>query len=244
MNQNSPEGVRKPVLYAVWLLIVVAIMGVAFKWFNRKQADSQPTENADAAPAPKAGYSRPKPIHAVSASGSVEPAATAPSDGQTEPRTKPPVPASTPAATRLQPTPETRALVSALANLDVNAPLTPEAAAAWREKLAGLVQTGAAGLPAIQEFLALNKDVNFESLTGGAGLLGSTSLRMSLLDALGNHVEELRHATPNDLRVGTGDQPGRIDEVHEQDRCELSLHVSSVETQAGAGAIPTAGSAL
>jgi hypothetical protein len=187
MNQNSPEGVRKPVLYAVWLLVLIAIMAVvAVKIFNRPQAESQPPESADATPAPKAGYSRPKPIHAVSAS---EPAATAPvepSDARLASRSRAPVAGSTPASTRLEPTAETRGLVSSLANLDVSAPLTAEAAATWRENLARLVQTGAAGLPAIQEFLALNKDVNFESVAGGAGLLGSSSLRMSLLDSLGN----------------------------------------------------------
>lgn len=189
MNQNLPEGVRKPVLYAVWLLIVVAILGVvAFKWFNRQPA-SQPPENADAAAEHKPGYSRPKPIHAVSSSDPGDPGATAPvapSAGQPTPRPKAPVAPTTPAPPRMEPTPETRGLVSALANLDLKAPLTAEAAAAWRENLARLVQSGAVALPAIQEFLALKKDVNFESVAGAAGLLGSTSLRMSLLDALGN----------------------------------------------------------
>ena len=46
-----------------------------------------------------------------------------------------------------------------------------------------------------------------------------------LLDALRDHVEELRHAAPHDLRVGAGDEPCRVDDVDEQHRCELSLHV-------------------
>jgi hypothetical protein len=190
MNQNPPEGVRKPVLFAVWLLILAAIASVvAVKMFNRPPSDSQPAENADAAAEPKPGYTRPKSIHTVNASDPGEPGATAsdaPTTGQPAPRPKAPVAPSTPAAPRLAPSPETRGLVSALASLDLKAPLTAEAAAAWRENLARLVQNGAAALPAIQEFLALNKDVNFESVPGGAGLLGSTSLRMSLLEALGN----------------------------------------------------------
>ncbi len=191
MNQNPPEGVRKPVLYAVWLLILVAIVGVvAFNnWFKRKPSASQPAENADAAAEHKPGYSRPKPIHTVNTADPAGPGATAPEvppAGQPAPRPKTPVAPSTPAPPRLEPSPETRGLVSALANLDLKAPLTAETAAAWREHLARLVQNGAAALPAIQEFLALNKDVNFESIAGGAGLLGSTSLRMSLLEALGN----------------------------------------------------------
>ena len=190
MNQNNPEGIRKPVLYAVWLLLLVAIMGLmAFKWFSRQQPDSQPPENADAGSEPKPGFSRPKPIHTVSASNPGDPGGTAPdapSAGQPAPRPKPPAPPPTATLPRINPTPETRALVSALAGLDLTAPLTAEAAAAWKENLARLVQSGAVSIPAIQEYLALNKDVNFESVVGGVGLLGSTSLRMSLVDALGN----------------------------------------------------------
>ena len=182
MNQTPPEGVRKPVFVAVALLIVVIAGAVALKWFNRPQSTPQPPENADATPKP--GYSRPKPIHAVSASDPGDPAVTAPVEPGISP--KPSATASTTPLPRKDPTPETRALISALANLDLKAPLTAESAAAWKENLARLVQSGAAGLPAIQEFLALNKDVNFESVAGAAGLLGSTSLRMSLLEALGN----------------------------------------------------------
>jgi len=97
-----------------------------------------------------------------------------------------PVPPPAPDSPKLEPTAETRKLVSDLANLDLTKPLTAESAAAWKENLARLLQNGTAGIPAIQEFLALNKDVNFESVTGGAGLLGSTSLRLSLLDTLGS----------------------------------------------------------
>jgi hypothetical protein len=190
MNQNSSEGVRKPVRYAVWLLIAVAIAAVvAVRIFNRRQAAPQPGESADAEPASKPGYSRPKPIHTVSTSDPGEDrtaAPSAPSGGQPAPRPKAPAPAPGLGMPRTEPTPETRRLVSALATLDLSTPLTAEAAAAWKENLARLVQNGAAALPAMQEYLALNKDVNFESVPGGAGLLGSTSLRMSLLDALGN----------------------------------------------------------
>ena len=190
MNQNNSEGVRKPVLYAVWFLILVVVGVVAFKGLvHRQPSESQSTETTEAEPAATPGHSRPKPIHNVSTSESADPGATAPvapPAGQPPPRPKATVAASTLGPPRTEPTPETRSLVSALANLDLNTPLTAEAAAAWRENLARLVQKGAASLPAIQEFLALNKDLNFESVPGGAGLLGSTSLRMSMLEALGN----------------------------------------------------------
>ncbi|HEU0010340.1 MAG TPA: hypothetical protein VFT34_11045, partial [Verrucomicrobiae bacterium] len=113
MNQNPPEGVRKPVLYAVWLLILVAIVGVvAFNnWFKRKPSASQPAENADAAAEHKPGYSRPKPIHTVNTADPAGPGATAPEvppAGQPAPRPKTPVAPSTPAPPRLEPSPETR----------------------------------------------------------------------------------------------------------------------------------------
>jgi hypothetical protein len=37
-------------------------------------------------------------------------------------------------------------------------------------------------------------------------------------------LEELRHPPARDLRVGTGDERRRIDEVDEQNGCELSFH--------------------
>ena len=43
-------------------------------------------------------------------------------------------------------------------------------------------------------------------------------------DAVGDALEELAHAPPHDLRIGGGDDAGRVDQVHEKDRRELSLH--------------------
>ncbi len=84
------------------------------------------------------------------------------------------------------PSAETRRLVSDLANLDLKTtPLTPELAAAFKNNLQQLVQNGAASVPAITEFLALNKDVAFDGTPGAADALGFSSLRLSLLEALG-----------------------------------------------------------
>lgn len=195
MNQNNSEGVRKPFLYAVWLIILVAIAGVVvFKRFSRPSSETQPSESAAADPAAtpeESQPSQPKPMRTARAADSGDPGQSTPIK-QPAPRPKPPAASTTSPSTALalppgvEPSPETRRLVSALANLDLTAPLTAEAAATWKQNLGLLAQGGAASLPAIQEYLALNKDVNFESVVGGAGLLGSTSLRMSLLDALGN----------------------------------------------------------
>ena len=45
-----------------------------------------------------------------------------------------------------------------------------------------------------------------------------------LLDAARDLLEELRDAPADDLGVGARDEPRRVDDVDEQDRCELSLH--------------------
>ena len=44
-------------------------------------------------------------------------------------------------------------------------------------------------------------------------------------DAVRDRLEEPRDAATYDLRVGARDEPGRVDDVDEQHRCELSLHV-------------------
>jgi len=46
-----------------------------------------------------------------------------------------------------------------------------------------------------------------------------------LPDGLGDGLEELVHTATHDLGVGRGDEPRGIDDVDEQDRCELPLHV-------------------
>ena len=42
--------------------------------------------------------------------------------------------------------------------------------------------------------------------------------------AMRDALEELGHPSPGDLRVGPGDERGRIDQVDEQDGCQLSFH--------------------
>ena len=46
-----------------------------------------------------------------------------------------------------------------------------------------------------------------------------------LRHALRDRLEELVHPAPHHLRVGSGHQPCRVDDVDEQHRCELALHV-------------------
>ena len=51
------------------------------------------------------------------------------------------------------------------------------------------------------------------------------------LDAILDVLEEALHAPARDLGIGSGDERGRVDEVDEHDRCELSLHPSSLRTR-------------
>lgn len=83
--------------------------------------------------------------------------------------------------TRSQPTPMARELVTSLTKLDFSlGPLTSEQAGQWKAGLQQLIQQGGAAVPAIQEFLELNRDWDF----GPANPLGFPSLRTAFLDAL------------------------------------------------------------
>jgi hypothetical protein len=81
------------------------------------------------------------------------------------------------------PSAHTRQLVAALSRLETaKAPWTSEEAVKWKETFQQLVQQGAAGVPAILEFLQKNTDISF----GGAGtqLTGYSSARAAMFDAL------------------------------------------------------------
>lgn len=80
-----------------------------------------------------------------------------------------------------EPTPAARRLVKSLTQIDFSrGPLTAEAAAHWKAGFQQLIQEGGAAVPAIQEFLELNRDWDF----GAANPLGFPSLRTAFLDAL------------------------------------------------------------
>ena len=186
MNQESPnqDGVRKPVLIALVALALVA-GGFVFMRTRGSKPDAAPEPTPDPTPARIVKASRESPPPELAATTPVEPAPPSTPPATTAPKRMAVMTAGIPRGP--EPSPETRRLVSTLANLDLNpATLTPEAAAAWKQNLQALIQNGAAAVPAIQEFLALNKDVAFDASPGAAGQLGSPSLRLSLLEALGN----------------------------------------------------------
>ena len=77
-----------------------------------------------------------------------------------------------------------RQLVATLTNLDFSrGPITPEQAQQWKQSLQALIRHGAPAVPAIRDFLEQNQELNFAAVSGGE-LLGQSSLRAALIDAL------------------------------------------------------------
>jgi hypothetical protein len=91
--------------------------------------------------------------------------------------------ADSPPAVNRQPTAYTRQLVAGLTDfVQVKRPLTAEGASSWKQNLARLIREGATAVPAIEEFLAGNREVSFGA--GGDQTLGYTSARAAMIDAL------------------------------------------------------------
>lgn len=173
-----------PVLIGIAVVVIAAGAFVFARMRGSKPEPAPAVETAEQAiPERKPREKRPPVADESSESATPAPVAVA-VPGTRAPRPPAPVVPSVPAGP--PPSAETRRLVSELANLDLKAtPLTPELAAAFKNNLQQLVQNGAASVPAITEFLALNKDVAFAGTPGAADALGSASLRLSLLEALG-----------------------------------------------------------
>jgi len=191
MNQPpASNGVRTPLLFgvlAIALLVVAAIVLLRPKGTTEDQAslaEGAPGGTTSAQRPGEAGYQRPKPLHAVTGSHSTD--AGTPAESTPPPADIPAAPATFVLPGNPLPTAETRGIVAALANLDLKAkPLTPADAAALKESFNRLAQSGPAGVAAIMEYLALQKDISFEAVPGAAAQIGSSSLRMALLETLG-----------------------------------------------------------
>jgi hypothetical protein len=176
MKQNSVSGTR-PLVY---LGILALVLGIGYGWV-RSPRSSPP------APAP----TLPPRAEQAAAHEDTEPREVPLSqfisDSQ-RPAVIPPtgrsVSSAQPAVPRAEPSPYTRQLVTSLTNLDFShGPITREQAQQWKEGLQALTQQGVTALPAIREFLEQNQDVNFAAVNGG-GLLGQSSVRSALIDAL------------------------------------------------------------
>ena len=162
----------------VCLGVMALVLGIGYRWARSPR--SSPPASASPLPPP-----------ATQATDDAEPREVAPSqfirDSQPPaviPSTARSVSTAQPAVTRVEPSPQTRQLVASLTNLDLShGSITREQAQQWKEGLQALTQHGVTALPAIREFLEQNQDVNFAAVSGG-GLLGQTSVRAALIDAL------------------------------------------------------------
>ncbi len=193
MNESSPsakpnEPVRKSVLIITTLLVLIFGGGVLFYAKRAKNGSKPPAEGAttletglqaSATKSSSVGEDEPRPVETTGSLIEPQP----PPAPVSVPSAKRNTPATEAAVPRLEPSPATRQLVSALTQLDLSqGPLTPEKAAEWKQSLQQLASQGPVAVPAIREFLEKNLDLNFDATSGG--LIGQTSLRMSFLEAL------------------------------------------------------------
>jgi hypothetical protein len=120
-------------------------------------------------------------------SGSTKAAPTAGSKSQGPAHAAPGTSANaTPAAPTTPATPYTRELIKSLHALELGAGgITAVQAQQWKSNLWNLVQSGPTGAAAIREFMEQNTDYDFSVVKGG-NQLGFPTLRMALIDALGN----------------------------------------------------------
>jgi hypothetical protein len=101
-----------------------------------------------------------------------------------QPISRPVIPAAAPAVARPEPSAYTRQLVAGLTNIDFShGPITKEQADQWKQGWQTLTEQGAAGVPAIREFLEQNQELNFSAISGGEQF-GQSSLRSALINAL------------------------------------------------------------
>lgn len=188
-SSSRDERGRGSTKHALFLCLALAIFGVGRQW-SRSQKDStqsnSPIPDAVATPneaegtiTPGPGVVPPEEVVEVREAVDLEPAAPAtPRKVETLSRGTAQPPADTP---RTEPTPLARQWVASLTQFDFSrGPLAAEQASQWKGSLQQLIQQGRDAVPAIQEFIELNRDWDF----GAANPLGYPSLRAACLDAL------------------------------------------------------------
>jgi len=168
----APQGAGK----VFWLLLgAVAVIAVAVIAMRSWRSDAGYSASARpdpvVAPEPRGGFeTNPQPVTVADLPGS-------------KPKPAPVPPPVIPAPELPPPSAESRQLVNGVWQLDPAAgPMTAERAAQWKQNFAQLIQGGSNSVPAIAEFLRLNKDWAFDA--ADAKLLGYGSARTAMLDAL------------------------------------------------------------
>jgi hypothetical protein len=172
-----------PKLVMLGLALAVLALVVGY-WMKRssgpKEASPEVTSISapTAAPAPESAADELREMSAAELANAPRPPAVlqAPTRATSAEQSPPPA--------RTEPSPYTRQLVGSLTNLDLSAGfIDKNRADQWKRDLQTLVAQGAAGVPAIREFLELNQELNFSAISGG-DLMGETSLRSALINAL------------------------------------------------------------
>ena len=176
MKQTTVSG---PKLF-VYLGLVGLVLGIGYRWLISSRVAPSPPASTLPSPATQAAAQEEAEPREVALSQFIkdsQPPAAIPSAARS-------VSATPPAVARVEPSPQTRQLVASLTNLDLShGQITREQAQQWKEGLQALTQQGVTAVPAIREFLEQNKDLNFAGVSGG-GLLGQSSVRAALIDAL------------------------------------------------------------
>ena len=163
----------------VYLGVLALALWIAYRFKTGRGSSPAPdaTVTAPAHGTAAQGDSEPREVPLSKYISDSRPPAAIPSAGRT-------VSSGLPAIARTEPTPYARQLVASLTNLDLtHGPITREQAQQWKQGLQVLTQQGAAAVPAIREFLDQNQEVSFSAVSGGE-LLGQSSMRVALIDAL------------------------------------------------------------
>lgn len=181
MNDSSHGRNRR----TGWILALIAVSGILFAVWKpspplssgRSPGESTPNAGSDAPTDISKAAEQPTPT-LPPAPGNSNPLQVAPSAGSSALKSiAEPPPARVDSARS--------PLLDALLELPMSADgrLTPDLVARWADARKALIQAGAGVVPAIRDYLATGTDLLFE---GDAALrLGAGSMRLSLLDALG-----------------------------------------------------------
>jgi len=204
MNESHivapPRRFFVPLVLVVGSAIVLAV--VALKQAKKATPETQVPVEAASAPETSAQAQTEEPLAPPQAEA---PPPIADAVEAVTPPSRPVSPVAAPAtAARPVASAETRQMLEALMQLPPgSAPLSAEQAAAWKQNLQTLIQQGAAGIPAIRDFLEMSKDLSLGA--GNAQMLGYDTVRGALFDALRQiGGAEGAQATLEALR-GTGD---------------------------------------
>src|SRR5262245_3627444 len=180
-NMKQTSGSRSTPLVYLGIMTLVLGIGIGIRWPTRSPRVSPPgaasTLPSSATPGTAREDAEPREVAVPQFVNAAQLPAVIPSTARSVSASQNPV-------ARVEPSPQTRQLVASLTNVDLShGPITGEHAQRLKAGVPTLIQQGVTAVPAIQEYLEQNQDLNFAAVSGGA-LLGQSSLRAALIDAL------------------------------------------------------------